>query len=69
MIGVPPRVIRSDDAVTNIRDEREQQQKAAQQAQIAEQMAKAGKSMASSPMDQDSVLTRLNEQIESQKVA
>ena len=59
MTGVVPRVVRSDDAVAEIRDKRRQMQEAQARAENVERMAKAGKAMATSPMDQDSILNRV----------
>lgn len=59
MTGVVPRVVRSDDQVAQIRDRRQKMQEAQMKSENIERMAKAGKAMSTSPMDQDNVLNRV----------
>lgn len=59
MLGVPPGIVRSDDAVVAIRRQRAQVQAAATAAQAAPGMAKAAKDLAETPVDGDSALSRL----------
>jgi hypothetical protein len=58
MLGVPPRIIRSDETVAGIRDQRQKQQQAQAQAENMERIAKAGKSLGTTPMDQNSLLDK-----------
>lgn len=56
MLGVPPKMIRTDDAVAKLRADRAEQQKAAQSAALAEQASVAAKNLAQVPADGDSML-------------
>jgi hypothetical protein len=69
MMGVPPRMIRSDDAVAAIRDERKKMQRAEAQAQNAERLAKAGKALGTTPAGGDTLLQRMAGAVQEQEVA
>ncbi len=58
-LSQPPKVLRTDQEVAEIRDRQMQMQAAQQRAENAKQLAGAIKSAATSPMDQDSVLRRM----------
>lgn len=60
--GVPPRIIRPDDAVAEIRQGRAQMEQAQQQAEVIGQGAKAAKDLASVDMEKQSMLKALMEQ-------
>lgn len=57
-MGIPPRMIRSDDDVAADRDAKAQQQQATQAAAMGAAAADAAQKLANTPMDQDSALTR-----------
>lgn len=57
--GVPPRIIRSDEAVAEIRAQRAKQQQVAQQMAAIEQGAKAAKNLSGADMESDNALTRM----------
>lgn len=57
--GAPPTIIRSDEAVANIRRQRQQAQAAAQAAATAQAMAGAAKDLGNTPMGQGSALDAL----------
>jgi hypothetical protein len=59
--GVPPDVLRSQKAVTQIRSRRAQAQQQANTAQAVQVGAKAARDLAKSPMDEDNALVRLTE--------
>lgn len=59
MLGAPPTIVRSDEAVAAIRRNRAQQAQAAQMAQMADQMAGAAQKLGNTPMGQDSALDRM----------
>lgn len=59
MLGVDPSIIVSDDNVAIVRSSRAQAAQQAQAMQMLPELAKAQKTMAETPMDQDSALTRL----------
>jgi hypothetical protein len=61
VLGVPPRVIRSDDKVEEIRSTRQQAVAAAQEAEQVAQHAKAAKDLGSIPMNEDTALSRMAE--------
>lgn len=58
MLGIPPKVVRSDADVSQIRAQRAQQQKMQAAAAQAGPMAKAAKDAAATPMGGDTALTR-----------
>ncbi len=61
ILGAPPKMIRSDEAVAAIRQQRAQaQQQQAQQAAL-ESASKTAKNLAQSPMDGDNALSRLTQ--------
>lgn len=59
MLGVDPRVIRSDEEAEAIVDEQAQQQRAAAEAEQAATLAKAVRDGSQAPMGQDSALDRI----------
>lgn len=59
MLGVDPRIIRSDDDAQQRADQEAQQQKAAQDAEIAANAAKAAQAAGNTPMGTDSALDRV----------
>lgn len=59
MLGVPPTVLRTDDAVAAIRQGRQQQQRLAAAAQQAGPLAKAGKDASETKMGGDTALSRV----------
>jgi hypothetical protein len=59
MVGAPPTIVRSDEAVAAMRRKRAQDAAAAQAAQMAEQMAGAAQKLGNTPMGQDSALDRM----------
>ena len=59
--GVPPDVLRSQKAVTQIRSQRARAQQQANTAQAVQVGAKAARDLAKSPMDEDNALVRLTE--------
>ena len=62
MVGTPPRIVKGDEEVAQIRSAREQQmqmQQAAQMAQPLQQTAQAAKVLSETGMDDPSALTRL----------
>jgi hypothetical protein len=61
MTGVSPKVVRSDEVVAQIRQQRMQAAAAQQQSQMALNAAKSAKSLAGSDMEGDNALTRLVE--------
>lgn len=60
--GVPPRIIRSDDQVAEIREGRKRQQEQARAAEIAKTMTSGAKDLSQIDMQADSALTRLIKQ-------
>jgi hypothetical protein len=58
-IGLPPKIIRSDDEVDAIRQQRAQAQKAAQAVDMAKTSSEAAKNVAQTPMDGDNALARI----------
>jgi hypothetical protein len=54
-----PRMIRSPDAVAEIRMERQKQQQAAQQAEIAEKLSAGAKNLASADTGGENALTTI----------
>lgn len=61
-LGVPPRVIRSDDAVEEIRAGKAQAAQAEQNAQAMQAVAQSAKNLAGADMSGDNALTRLAQQ-------
>lgn len=59
MMGVPPRLIRPDEQVAEIRQQRAAQQAAMEQAAIAQQAAQGAKTLSETDVDSDNALTRL----------
>lgn len=57
--GIPPKIIRPEDAVAAIRDQRQKAQQAAQAAENAPKVAGAVKDLASSPTDGNTALAAL----------
>jgi hypothetical protein len=57
MFGVNPEIIRSDDEVAAIAEQRAAQQRAQQQAAAAQQMAQTAKDLAGADMSGDNALT------------
>lgn len=62
VIGIPPKVVRSDDDVAEMRDERNRAAAAEQEANAMEQASKSMKDMAASSTGEDNVLTELAKQ-------
>lgn len=60
MLGVPARIIRSDEDVAVIRQDRNEQAQAAQQAALAQQQAATAKSLSQTNVTDDNALTRLS---------
>jgi hypothetical protein len=58
-LGVPPKIIRSDEATIKIRSDRAQAVKAQQDMQAIEQGASAAKNLAGADMESDNALTRV----------
>ena len=58
MLGVPPGIVRPDDAVARLRQQRAQAQAVAAAAQAAPGLSKAAKDLAETPVDGDSALSR-----------
>lgn len=58
-IGVPPRIVRPDDAVTTIREQRAQAQQVAERLAVLEQAAAAGKTLADTDTSGKNALTDL----------
>ena len=56
MVGVPPNVIRTNDEVAQIREQRAQQQQQQQQMEAAERLAQTSKTLADTKMDENSAL-------------
>jgi len=61
IVGVPPRIVVSDERVAEIRQERAQAEQAAQAAALAQQGAAAAKDLSKAKLDEDSMLSRLTE--------
>lgn len=59
IVGVPPRLIRSDDATAQIRADRQEQQAAVQQAALDEQNAKNANVLSKTDMGGDNALTQI----------
>lgn len=59
MMGVPPRMVRPDEAVAEIRKQRAAQQQAMEQAAMAQQAAQGAKALSETDMTTDNALTRL----------
>jgi hypothetical protein len=57
--SVPPGIVRTDEAVAEIRGQRQQMQQAQQAAMVAKDAASATQSLGNTPMDQNSMLTQL----------
>lgn len=62
MTSVPAGIIRSDEEVSQIRNQREQAQKAQEQAMLIQQGANAASSLSSIKMDEDTALNRIMQQ-------
>lgn len=62
MTSVPAGIIRSDEEVSQIRNKREQAQKAQEQAMLIQQGANAASSLSSIKMDEDTALNRIMQQ-------
>lgn len=62
MTSVPAGIIRSDEEVLQIRNQREQAQKAQEQAMLIQQGANAASSLSSIKMDEDTALNRIMQQ-------
>ncbi len=62
VLGSPPKMIRSDETVAQIRADRLKAQQQQAQQQAIESASKAAKNFAQSPMDQDNALSRLTTQ-------
>ena len=58
-VGVPPTVVRSDEEVAAIRQQRAQAQQAQAQAEQAEKMTKSVKNLSGASMEDDNALTRI----------
>jgi hypothetical protein len=56
MMGVPPKIVRTDDEVAQIRQVRAQQQQAMMQAQHAQQMAETGKTLSETNTSGDNAM-------------
>ena len=67
--GVPPRIIRPDDVVTGIRQERAQAMQAQRQAEVAAQGAKAAKDLAGASLEGNSALTEMVKMSQAGQVA
>lgn len=67
--GAPPRIVRSDEQVAEIRMQRAQAQQAQQAAQAAQEGAKAVKNLSGADMSGDNALTRLIQQSQAGAVA
>jgi hypothetical protein len=61
MMGVPPRIIVSDDQVTAMREQRAQQAQAQQAAAMAAQMAETGKTLSETDTEKPSALKLVTE--------
>lgn len=59
MLGVPPGIVRSDDAVAALRSQRAQAQRAQAAAENAPALAKTAKDLAETPVTGDTALTRV----------
>lgn len=59
MLGVPPRVVRSDEAVAQMRERRAQQEQQAAAAEQAAQVAGAAKQLSETDVSGDNALTRV----------
>jgi hypothetical protein len=57
--GVPPKIIRDDATVAEIRKQRQQAQASAQQAETLKNLSQGAKNLAQSPMDQPNALTAI----------
>jgi hypothetical protein len=57
--SVPPGIVRTDEAVAEIRGQRQQMQQAQQAAMVAKDAASATQRLGKTPMDQNSMLTQL----------
>jgi len=62
ILGTPPRIVRPDDAVEEIRAQRAQQQQAAQQLAAMQAGAKTAKDLSGADMSGDNALTRMSRQ-------
>jgi hypothetical protein len=58
-IGLAPKIIRSDEEVAAIRNQRTQQQKAAQAMEMAKTGSEAARNVSQMPMDSDNALARI----------
>lgn len=62
MTSIPPGILRSNDEVREIRDRREEQQRAMQAAELAKQGASAAKDLSGTNLEGDNALTRMIDQ-------
>lgn len=58
-VGSPPKMLRSEDDMNAIRQQRSKQQQTVQSAQLMQSGAATAKDLAQTPLDQDTALTRL----------
>jgi len=64
MTSIPPGIVREDDAVAGMRDQRAKAQQAQQMTEMINQSANAAKNLSQADLDGDNALTRLTEQSE-----
>lgn len=62
MTSIPPGILRTNDEVREIRDRREEQQRAMQSAELAKQGASAAKDLSGTNLEGDNALTRMIDQ-------
>lgn len=59
LLGVPDKILNDQDTIGAIREDRAKQQALVQQADVAEKMASAGKTLSETPLTGDNALTRI----------